>query len=122
MDKRIVLVGAGSTSFGPEMFNDLYLSKVLEGSTIVLHDIDKEKLEIIYEILLYENERVDNKFSIERTTNRSSAFKDADFIINSIEVGDRMELWRQDYNIPRKYGSRQILGECGGPGGTFHAW
>lgn len=122
MDKRIVLVGAGSTSFGPEMFNDLYLSKVLEGSTIVLHDIDKDKLEIIYEILMYENERVNKKFCIERTTNRSSAFKDADFIINSIEVGDRMELWRQDYNIPRKHGSRQILGECGGPGGTFHAW
>jgi len=115
MDKRIVLVGAGSTSFGPEMFNDLYLSKVLEGSTIVLHDIDKDKLEIIYEILMYENERVNNKFCIERTTNRSSAFKDADFIINSIEVGDRMALWRQDYNIPRKHGPRQILGECGGP-------
>ncbi len=33
-----------------------------------------------------------------------------------------MKLWRQDYEIPRKYGSTQILGECGGPGGSFHAW
>ncbi|MHA1912860.1 MAG: family 4 glycosyl hydrolase [Promethearchaeota archaeon] len=122
MEKKIVLVGAGSTSFGPEMFNDLYLSEVLKDSTIVLHDINKEKLEMIYELLMKENERADSKFNIERTTKRSTAFKDADFIINSIEVGDRMKLWRQDYEIPRKHGSTQILGECGGPGGTFHAW
>jgi len=122
MEKKIVLIGAGSTSFGPEMFNDLYLSDILKGSTIMLHDINKEKLEMIYELLVKENERVDNKFNLERTTKRSHALKDADFIINSIEVGDRMALWRQDYEIPRKHGSTQILGECGGPGGTFHAW
>jgi alpha-galactosidase len=122
MNKKIVLIGAGSTSFGPPMFNDIYLSDVLEGSTIVLHDINKEKLEIIYDLLMAENEKHDNKFSLKRTTDRSKALKGADFIINSIEVGDRMELWRQDYEIPRKHGSTQILGECGGPGGTFHAW
>ncbi|MFX1427082.1 MAG: hypothetical protein ACFFBE_11565 [Promethearchaeota archaeon] len=122
MEKKIVLVGAGSTSFGTATMNDIFLSDVLEGSTVVLHDIDKEKLEMIYELLEVENERLKNKINLERTTNRSLAFKDANFIINSIEVGDRYKLWRQDYEIPRKYGSRQILGECGGPGGTFHAW
>ncbi len=104
------------------MFNDIYLSDGLEGSTIVLHDIDKTKLEMIYELLLAENERLNNKFNLERTTDRSSAFKGADFIINSIEVGERFRLWRQDFEIPRKHGSHQILGECGGPGGSFHAW
>ena len=97
MNKKIVLIGAGSTSFGPHMFNDIYLSEVLGGSTIVLQDINKEKLEMIYEILTVENERRDNKFNLERTTDRSKALKGADFIINSIEVGNRMELWRQDY-------------------------
>ncbi|MCK4286311.1 MAG: hypothetical protein KAX18_08910 [Candidatus Lokiarchaeota archaeon] len=122
MEKKIVMVGAGSTSFGPSMFNDIYLSNELEGSTIVLHDINKDKLEMIYELLLVENTRLNNKFNLEMTLNRKKAFEDADFIISSIEVGDRMKLWRQDYEIPRKYGSTQILGECGGPGGTIHAW
>ncbi|MFW9943345.1 MAG: glycosyl hydrolase family 4 [Candidatus Thorarchaeota archaeon] len=122
MDKKIVLVGAGSTSFGPATMSDIFLSEVLEGSTVVLHDINKEKLEMFYDLLVVENERLENKFNIERTTDRTSAFKDADFIINSIEVGDRYKLWRQDYEIPRKHGSPQILGECGGPGGSFHAW
>ncbi|MFW9947423.1 MAG: alpha-glucosidase [Candidatus Odinarchaeota archaeon] len=122
MKKKVVLIGAGSTSFGPSMFSDLYLSKVLDGSTIVLHDIDREKLEIIYELLTTENELKNNKFVIERTVNRKKALKDADFIINSIEVGNRMELWRQDYKIPRNYGSTQVLGENGGPGGIFHSF
>ena len=122
MKNKIVLVGAGSTSFGPEMFNDIFLSNELAGSTIVLHDIDKKKLELIHELLSIENDKRENKFEIEHTTNRGNAFENADFIINSIEVGDRMKLWRQDYEIPRKYGSKQIMGECGGPGGSFHAW
>ncbi|MHA1803278.1 MAG: family 4 glycosyl hydrolase [Promethearchaeota archaeon] len=122
MNIRIVLVGAGSLSFGVSMFTDLYLSKVLRGSTIVLHDIDEKKLEIIKDLLIAENEKLENKFTLESTTDRKTAFKDADFIINSIEVGERFKLWRQDYEIPRKHGSTQVLGECGGPGGTFHAF
>lgn len=122
MEKRIVLIGAGSTSFGPAMFIDLYLSEILEGSTIVLHDIDKAKLDMIYDFLVAENQVSKNKFIIEKTTNRTSALKDADFIINSIEVGNRFELWWQDYKIPRKFGSTQVLGENGGPGGTFHSF
>lgn len=117
-----MLVGAGSTSFGPSMFTDIYHSSELEGSTIVLHDIDNDKLKMIHELLEAENELINNKFNLEYTTNRSQAFEDANFIISSIEIGDRMKLWREDYEIPRKHGSTQILGECGGPGGTMHAF
>ena len=108
METKIVLVGAGSTSFGPPMFNDIFLSDILEGSTVVLHDVNKDKLEMIYELLEIENERRKNKLNLERTTNRAKAFKDANFIINSIEVGNRMELWRQDYEVPRKWGNTDI--------------
>jgi alpha-galactosidase len=122
MKKKIVLVGAGSTSFGPSMFSDLYLSKYLDGSTVVLHDINEKKLAVIYELLTKENERSGNKFILKQTTDRKEALKGADFIISSIEVGERFKLWWQDYKIPRKYGSTQILGENGGPGGSFHSW
>ncbi len=122
MIKKIVLVGAGSSSFGPSMFTDLYLSETLRDLTIFLHDINKDKLEMIYELLQFENKRLGNKFTIERSIDRNEAFKNANFIINSIEVGSRFDLWRQDYKIPRECGSTQILGECGGPGGIFHAW
>ncbi|MFX0074624.1 MAG: glycosyl hydrolase family 4 [Candidatus Hermodarchaeota archaeon] len=122
MKKKIVLIGAGSTSFGPSMFLDLFQSKNLEGSTIVLHDIDEEKLKIIYELINVENEIHHQKFNIGCTSDRREALIEADFVINSIEVGDHFKLWRQDYEIPRKYGSTQVLGECGGPGGSMHAF
>ncbi|TFG23229.1 MAG: hypothetical protein EU533_03400 [Promethearchaeota archaeon] len=122
MEKRIVLVGAGSSSFGPSMFTDIYHSDILHGSIIVLHDINNDRLKMIYELLEIENELIGNKFKLEYTTDRKKAFKNADFIISSIEIGDRMNLWRDDYETPRKYGSTQVLGECGGPGGTLHAF
>ncbi|MFW9771102.1 MAG: hypothetical protein ACFFFB_01565 [Candidatus Heimdallarchaeota archaeon] len=122
MDKKIVLVGAGSTSFGLTMLTDLFHSRILTGSTIILHDINKEHLELIFQLISAENKYQNNKFKIEYTTERSKAFKEADFIISSIEVGERFKLWREDYEVPRRNGSTQILGECGGPGGTIHAF
>lgn len=122
MDKKIVLIGAGSASFGPSNLLDLYQSNLLQGSTIVLHDINKETLEIMFELVNAENKIHNNKFNIECTINRKEALNGANFIISSIEVGDRFKLWREDYEIPKKYGSTQVLGECGGPGGTMHAF
>jgi alpha-galactosidase len=121
MDTNIVLVGAGSTAFGPAILSDLYLNSVLDGSTIVLHDINKEKLDMMYELLEKENEIRGNKYHIEQTLSRKKAFKGANFIINSIEVGDRFFLRWQDHEIPLKHGARTRMGECGGPGGFFHS-
>jgi len=121
MNKKIVLIGAGSAAFGPPTFIDLNLSKVLGGSTITLVDIDKEKLQMVYEVLSEDNKKIGNKFNIECTPNREKALKGADFIINSIEHGDRFELRWQDNNIPRKHGSTERMGENGGPGGFFHS-
>ncbi len=78
---RIVLIGAGSTSFGPSMLTDIFLSNILQGSTIVLHDIDKKKLEIIYELIINENEKLGKNFTIEHTTNRQKALENANFVI-----------------------------------------
>jgi len=121
MNKKIVLIGAGSAAFGPPTFIDLNLSKVLGGSTITLVDIDTEKLQMVYEVLSEDNKKIGNKFNIESTPNREKALKGANFVINSTEHGDRFELRWQDNIIPRKYGSTERMGENGGPGGFFHS-
>ena len=53
------------------------------------------------------------------TTDREEAFQGADYLIISIEVGDRFELWEQDWRIPQQYGVQQVYGENGGPGGLI---
>ena len=44
MSQRIVLIGAGSAQFGLGTLTDLFNSKPLRGSTIVLHDINPTAL------------------------------------------------------------------------------
>ncbi|MFX1525883.1 MAG: alpha-glucosidase, partial [Promethearchaeota archaeon] len=121
MDTKIVLIGAGSATFGPPTFNDLNRSKVLGGSTITLLDIDEEKLQMVYKVVSEDNKKIGNKFNIEATPNREKALKGADFVINSTEHGDRFELRWQDNTIPRKHGTTERMAENGGPGGFFHS-
>ena len=119
--KRIVLVGAGSAQFGVGTVADILMSKVLSGGTIVLHDINPKSLETARQACQMAIDETQLDLSLEATTSRPEALRGADFVIISIEVGDRFKLWEQDYEIPRKYGNRQIFGENGGPGGLFHS-
>ena len=121
MQKRIVLIGAGSAQFGYGTIGDILQSKVLEGSEIVLHDINPVTMKVVEETgrtFIAENKL---PFSFSATTDRAEALKGADYVIISIEVGDRFELWEQDWSIPQQYGVQQVYGENGGPGGLFHS-
>jgi alpha-galactosidase len=121
MEKRIVLIGAGSAQFGYGTIGDILQSKVLEGSHIVLHDINPNSLGIVEKTAQAFITEHNLPFSLSATTIRAEALKGADFIVSSIEVGNRFELWEQDWRIPQQYGVRQVYGENGGPGGLFHS-
>ena len=121
MKKTIVLIGAGSAQFGYGTIGDILQSKVLEGSHIVLHDINPTTMGVVERTARQFIEEHGLPFTISATTNRAEALQGADFIISSIEVGDRFELWEQDWRIPQQYGIRQVYGENGGPGGLFHS-
>ena len=47
---RIVLIGAGSTNFGLGVVGDIFKSNFLEGSTIILHDINAKALDNTFKI------------------------------------------------------------------------
>ncbi len=121
MAQRIVLIGAGSTNFGLGTLGDIFASKVLEGSTIVLHDINPTALKKVESIGFQHIKDRNLPFTLLATTDRREALKGATFCVISIEVGNRFELWEQDWRIPQQYGIRQVYGENGGPGGLFHA-
>ncbi|NOZ04629.1 MAG: alpha-glucosidase [FCB group bacterium] len=121
MNPRITLIGAGSATFGLGTIGDIINNKSLEGSTIVLHDINSGALDRIADISGQYIREKNLPYKLEATLSREEALKGADFIIISIEVGDRFALWEQDWQIPLKYGIKQVYGENGGPGGIFHA-
>ena len=118
---KIVLIGAGSTNFGLGTIGDIFKSKILDKSTIVLHDINAESLKNTELIAKRYKEKLKLDFTIEATTSRKDALKKADFCIISIEVQPRFDLWDQDWKVPLEYGFQQVFGENGGPGGLFHS-
>ena len=118
---KIVLVGAGSLQFGTGMLGDIFTSQHLRGAKIVLNDINiaaaQRTAKISHDFI--DTNRLDHTIQVEADLRH--ALKGADFVVISIEVGDRFALWDMDWKIPQQYGIQQVYGENGGPGGLFHA-
>ncbi len=121
MKQKIVLIGAGSTNFGLSTLGDLFCSPVFAGSEICLHDINPAALQRVESFGRSYLEKKGLPFVLSATTSRPYALQGATFCVNSIEVGNRFELWDQDWMIPLQFGIRQVYGENGGPGGLFHS-
>lgn len=118
---KIVLVGAGSLQFGTGMLGDIFQSPTLVGAEIVLNDINdaaaRRTMALAEEFIAAH--RLTHRIRCEGDLAR--ALPGADFVVISIEVGDRFALWDMDWKIPQQYGIAQVYGENGGPGGLFHS-
>ena len=120
MGVRIAMIGSGSTMFARLLICDIYSHNALRDATIVLEDIDEERLEVTYRLAkkIAETHALPGK--IEKTTSQKKALSGADFVISMIAVGG-LEAWELDKSIPLKYGLNQIVGDTLGPGGVFRA-
>lgn len=119
MKPKIVVIGAGSASFGLSCLRDAFTTKELWGSELVFVDLDAVALERMTRVAVRMNDELGAGFRITKAVNRCEALPGADFVITSIAV-NRMELWKADFRIPQKYGIMHVLGENGGPGAVFH--
>jgi len=116
---RVVLVGAGSSAFGYSMILDAVNIPELRSCNLVLHDVDGARLEPMAGLAVRMNEAAGAGLEVESTTDRREALQGADYVVMSIAV-ERVRRWRMDWEIPFRYGVKQVLGENGGPGGLFH--
>lgn len=117
---KITLVGAGGMSFGPSMVNDTIHAPTLAGARLVLHDLDPDRLRRAYQFACKLNAAAGSPIRIDLSTDPAEALDGADFVLSSAEFR-RFPYWRQDYEVPRRHGARQINGENGGPGAVFHS-
>lgn len=117
---KVVVIGAGSASFGLSTLATLMRSEALHGSTLCLVDINREGLEIMTALAYRLNQEWGAGMTIERSADRACVLDGTEFVILSIEVGPREKLWRMDWEIPLRHGLRQPYAENGGPGGFAH--
>lgn len=116
---KIVLIGAGSVSFGPGMLADAVHTPEVRGAELTLVDVDGSAVEMMAALARRMNDQAGAGLRISQTGDLDEALSGADFVIIAVEV-NRIELWRQDFRVPLKHGIKQVMGENGGPGGLFH--
>lgn len=120
---KITFMGAGSTVFAKNVLGDTLLTDALNDCEIALYDIDAHRLEESYLVV----EALNKKYNADKATikkyfgvsERKAALKGARFVINAIQVGLYDPCTIIDFEVPKKYGLRQTIGDTLGIGGIF---
>jgi len=122
---KITFMGAGSTVFAKNVLGDSMLAPALSGSHIALYDIDGERLEDSKMMLDNINANVnEGRATITAhlgVENRRGALRGADYVVNAIQVGGYEPSTVIDFEVPKKYGLRQTIGDTLGIGGIFRS-
>ncbi|MFF0577954.1 alpha-glucosidase/alpha-galactosidase [Streptosporangium saharense] len=117
---RIVFIGAGSVEFTKNVLSDILTFPELGDSTLVLHDINAERLATAEAMAGWMVAKLGLGAKVEAHLDRRAAVDGADYVINEIAVGGH-EATRVDFEIPRRYGLRQTIADTLGIGGIFRA-
>jgi alpha-galactosidase len=118
---KIVVIGAGSASFGLNTLGAMMRSRKLAGSELALVDQNADTLAIVLRLAERLNREWNAQIKLSAYTHHVNALPGAGFVVSAIEVPPRERLWRSDYEIPLRHGVRQPYAENGGPGGFAHA-
>ena len=121
---KITFMGAGSSVFAKNVLGDVLMTPALcEDLTIALYDIDGVRLEESYLMIDLINKKYnEGKARVEKylgIPQRRDALRGAKFVINAIQVGLYDPSTIIDFEIPKKYGLRQTIGDTLGIGGIM---
>lgn len=117
---KIAMIGAGSLVFCKTLMSDFLATPALAGSEYRLMALTHTRLDRMESFVnrMIKDNGIDA--TVVATTDRREALKDADYVVVMIQSGG-VEEFRQDYEIPLKYGVDQCIGDTMGPGGVFRA-
>lgn len=122
---KVTFMGAGSTVFAKNVLGDTMLCDLFHDVEIALYDIDETRLEESYILITAMNRSInEGRATVEKflgVENRKDALRGADFVVNAIQVGLYDPCTIIDFEIPKKYGLRQTIGDTLGIGGIMRA-
>ena len=121
---KLTFLGGGSTVFARNVIGDCMCSEALRDSVFALYDIDAKRLEESRTILEAMRQTAGGYGRIEcyvGVEQRKDALRGADFVINAIQVGGYDPCTIIDFEIPKKYGLQQTIGDTLGIGGIMRA-
>lgn len=118
---KITFIGAGSTVFAKNLLGDILNYPELSNANLCLYDIDQKRLNDTANVARRIITQVNAQATIETTLDRRKALDDANYALNMIQVGGYEPATVIDFEIPKKYGLRQTIGDTLGIGGIMRA-
>ena len=115
---RIVLVGAGSVVFTRNLLGDLLAYPELRDATIVLYDIDADRLRTAERMTRWTAQALGADPRVEAHLDRRAALTGADIVIDTIQVGGARAT-QIDFDIPSRYGLRYTINDTINVGGVM---
>ena len=117
---RIAFIGAGSLGFTRGLVRDILTFDLLKDATLVLMDIDRERLDFARKAVQSIVDRGGYPAKVVATLNRKTALRNADAVVVTILAGST-KVWRHDIEIPKKHGVDTNVGDTRGVSGVFRA-
>ena len=119
MSFKIAFIGAGSLVFARTLFTDIMSVPALREAEISFTDINEDNLEKTRRLCQRDLDYNHIPITIQATTDRREAFRDARYIINCVRIGG-LEGFETDIEIPLKYGIDQCVGDTLCTGGIMY--
>ncbi len=111
---KVTLIGAGSTVFARTLISDLVsFPDLADDLTVALMDIDAERLRAT------ERMTAAAGIPVEAMLDRRAALTDADYVLTMFQVGGYRPATVVDFEVPKRFGLRQTIGDTLGIGGIM---
>lgn len=118
---KITFIGAGSTIFAKNILGDCILTPALGDFDIALFDIDAKRLDESYRVIEGLRAKYNPAVRVQKFLEAKPALAGANYVVNAVQVGGYEPCTVTDFEIPKKYGLRQTIGDTLGIGGIFRA-
>ena len=118
---KIVFVGAGSTVFAQNLLTDILSLPDLSHSEIMLYDIDHDRLQTSALVANRIQAQLTTSALISTSLDLRQALDGADYVITMFQIGGYEPSTVIDFEIPKRYGLRQTIGDTLGIGGIMRA-
>jgi alpha-galactosidase len=115
----IAFMGAGSTVFAKNLLVDILSFPEFKESDFRLHDIDAERLRTSEVVARRVARGLEARPTITATAERRAALDGADYVITMIQVGGYQPATVVDFEVPKRFGLRQTIGDTLGIGGIM---
>jgi alpha-galactosidase len=119
MGIKVAIIGAGSIGFTRRLTMDILHYEDLRDTEFAYTDINKRNLEMVTKLVRRDIEANNVPAKLTSATDRRKALEGADYVINTTRIGG-LEAFKDDIDIPLKYGVDQCVGDTLCAGGIMY--